>query len=378
MLLSEMVRRIRSEEELFIDPNSYTQESPTDWMTMVSRSIQLTEPSIVYFRFELYYYVQPYSGTKAGGNARLLVDGLPICSAGEIGNLVVGGGYTITRSGYIYLESGSYTFEFQLSAYTAYYGYVRLQGVQLRRLNFSDVKQVRVNSGWIAAPNAAETTIINQNVALPMRRTVVGPLKQIPVQLIIYMERQNLRQSILRNPGESEVSGKLNWKLYINDVQVAWSERRGDFESGSTENQSYSEGAYGLYRVLRDAGETINIKVKVYNATGETASVRAILSLFACPWIIPDAEYEPLSLSFPQGSTLYLTLEPLSSNPTKSIKLGKRRAWSFGDATDYYSTASGTDILDWYYTFERLEVSSCLLLIGGFGGCISTIAVDVR
>jgi hypothetical protein len=60
------------------------------------------------------------------------------------------------------------------------------------------------------------------------------------------------------------------------------------------------------------------------------------------------------------------------------LKLGFQRAWSFGDNTNYYSIASGTDILSWNYTFESVEVSSCLLLVSGYGGCISIIAVDVR
>lgn len=379
MLLSEMVRKIRSEEELFVDTNTYTQNYPTDWVTKVSKNIQLDEPAIIYFKFELFYQTQPYTGTRARGNARVLLGGVPLCSTGEQGHGPDGGAQgTVTRAGYIYLGSGSYTFDFQLSGFTFNDGYIRLQGVQLRRLNFSDVAGTRVNSGWVWAPNNAETTILNQNITLPSRGTVVGNLKQIPVQFLFYMEQDNWRSSILQNPGESTVSGKLNWRLYINDVHTAWNDRRGDFESGQTDYQSYSEGAYGLYKAERTAGETINVKVKVYNAIGGGASVRAILTPFICPWIIPDTEYQPLSLSFPQGSTLYITLEPLSSDPTKTLKLGKRRAWSFGDATDYYSTASGTGILYWNYTFEVVEVSNCLLLIGGSGGCISVIAVDVR
>jgi hypothetical protein len=379
MLLSEMVRKIRSEEELFKDTNTYTVNTPTDWVTRVSKTIQLTEPSIIHFYFELFYLTQPYSGTIAYGNARVLVDGVPACSTGEQGWGPDGGAQvTVPRSGYIHLGAGSHTLDFQVSGYRFSDGYIRLQNVQLRKLKFSDTAGLMVNSGYVNAPNAAETTIINQNITIPSRRTVAGGLKQVPVQMILYMERQNWRNSVLLNPGEGNVNGKLNWKLYINDVQTAWSERKGDFDSGLTDNQSYSEGAYGLYRGLRTAGETLNVKVKAYNAVGSDVSVRAVLNHFACPWIITSVEYEPLSLDFPQGSTLYLTLEPLSLNPTKTLKLGKKRAWSFGDSTDYYSAASGTDILSWSYTFEILKASDCLLLIGGDGGCISAIAVDVR
>ncbi|MEM3581526.1 MAG: hypothetical protein QXQ64_09785, partial [Candidatus Bathyarchaeia archaeon] len=109
----------------------------------------------------------------------------------------------------------------------------------------------------------------------------------------------------------------------------------------------------------------------------QTPSQSSILHTF-CPWILGTSEHQPIQLDFPQGSTLYLVLEPLWGNPTKTVKLGKKRAFSFGDATDYYSTASGTDILAWNYTFETVEVGQAVLLIGGYGGCISIIGVDVR
>jgi hypothetical protein len=83
-------------------------------------------------------------------------------------------------------------------------------------------------------------------------------------------------------------------------------------------------------------------------------------------------------MDFPQGSTMYVVLEPLNLNPTKNLKLGRVRGVSFGDSTDFYSTSSGTGIQSWNYTFETVEVSNCLLNISGEGGCISILAVDVR
>jgi hypothetical protein len=71
-------------------------------------------------------------------------------------------------------------------------------------------------------------------------------------------------------------------------------------------------------------------------------------------------------------------LEPLMSNPTKNLKLGKKRAVSFGDSTDYYSTGSGTNILSWNYTFEIVEVDDCVLVVEGYGGCIAVVGVDLR
>ncbi len=73
-----------------------------------------------------------------------------------------------------------------------------------------------------------------------------------------------------------------------------------------------------------------------------------------------------------------MTLEPLDKDPTKNSKIGKVRAVSYGDATDFYSTASGTGILSHTYTFEIVAVSDVSVFVNGFGGCISLVGVDER
>ncbi|MEM2249051.1 MAG: hypothetical protein QXJ46_06045 [Candidatus Bathyarchaeia archaeon] len=379
MLLSEMVRRIRSEEFLVNDASQYQQVSVTDWVTKTTKTVVLNEDAIIWFTFSLYYYSAPYSGSGIGGNARLLVDGIPVCSTGE-GYVIDGGSQgTLTASGFIYLSAGQHTFDFQVSVYrntrTAN-NYVRLQGIQIKKICFSDSRGQLINSGAVNAPNNAETTVIDSNITFPSRRLAAGRIKQVPARIIVYAEGVNGRYSVLKNPGESNDSGKLNWRLFINNIQVSWTGRRGDNESSLTDNITYSEGAYGYYETVINADQTVNIKLKVYNATGSSLNVRAIMYIFMCPWIIGAQAYEPLNLTFPQGSTLYLVLEPLNSDPTKTIQLGGARAWDLG--YNYYNTASGTGILYWNYTFESVEVGQCVLLVSGNGGCISIIAVDVR
>jgi len=101
--------------------------------------------------------------------------------------------------------------------------------------------------------------------------------------------------------------------------------------------------------------------------------------VIACPWIlVDDTDFEPIILDFPQGSTLYLMLEPLITNPTKNIKIGKVRAVSFGDTTDYYSTDSGTGILQHDYQFVEVKNGAVLLYMYGWGGCVSSIGIDIR
>jgi len=38
----------------------------------------------------------------------------------------------------------------------------------------------------------------------------------------------------------------------------------------------------------------------------------------------------------------------------------------------------GTGIVTWNYTFETVEVENSVLLVEGYGACISIIGVDVR
>jgi hypothetical protein len=83
-------------------------------------------------------------------------------------------------------------------------------------------------------------------------------------------------------------------------------------------------------------------------------------------------------MDFPQGSTLYLMLEPLNLNPTKTVGVGKKRAVSFGDATDYYSVGSGTGLLSFDYTFEVVSLSDVNLYLSGLGACVGYIGVDTR
>jgi len=376
MLLSEMVRKIRYEKNVLVDGNYYTQNAVTDWVTVRTVNVELPVACLFYIQFRTKLVVTGSPWTT-GGAGRCVVDGIPVVSSGELyHNQNTSTTITVTRVFYIVLNAGSHTIEFQLSIFTIGYSgnNVGVGEITIKQLCFSDMTNLLKNSGYINVSASTTVTIINENIPIPARKTCAGAVKQVQLHIFVYADAQNYRLSRMKNPGESNDSC-LNWRLKMNDSAVAWTDRRGDFDSGATANQSYAEGAYGYYTALITAGQTINVKVEVYNGSSDR-NVRAIVIVFACPWIIPSAEYEPLSLSFPQGSTLYIVLEPLSSDPTKSIRLGYVRAWDLG--YNYYSTASGTGILNWNYTFEAVPVEQCILLVSGGGGCISIIAVDVR
>ena len=183
------------------------------------------------------------------------------------------------------------------------------------------------------------------------------------------------RYSVLKNPGESNESDRVNWKIFLNGSQKPWTERRGDYGGGE---KTRGVGAYGLYCASLSFNSQYTVSVKAYNGRASDETVEAYIGLACSPWLIPTWEYEPLSLDFPQGSTLYLTLEPLFSNPTKRFRIGKRRAIRFSDSCDFYHEQSGADILKCAYTFEDVEVDKAVCLLSGFGGCVSIVGVDVR
>lgn len=374
-----MVRKISKEALLVSDTTTYSISNTTsDWVTKTTKNITLDSPAIVVIDFTVAAYAAPVSGKVIGGNGRLLVDNVPVICSGEL-HYNPGSG-SVNRRIYLVLPAGNHTLDFQLACFantgtTTDPCNVRLYDIYIRKLMFSDVGAQRIDSGLVSAANAATTTVLDVNFIVPSRRTVAGPLNQVPLKAFFLVYGDGSRTSRMKNPGEAE-DAALNWKLFINDVQTKWTERKGDFDSGDTTNASYAESAYGFYEALRTAGETINFKVKVYNNTGGAKNVRATLCIFACPWIIGPSEYQPFQLSFPPGSTLYVVLEPLSADPTKNLKIGYVRAWNLN--YNYYYTASGTGIVEANYTFEKVDPSESVIRIDGNGGCISIIGVDVR
>ena len=377
MLLSEMVRRVGNEQNLVSDTTFSGGNTVHDWTTRKSFTVSLATARNVLVVFSLKMRnTEPYSyAVKAGG--RCLIDGTPIFGSGMM-NVSVPSSSTVyyTFCAITVLSSGSHTFDFQTSiAYTASASVsIEIGDIYIGFVDFAD--SIFTSSyASLDIPSGSTMNVINRSISIPpARRTCVGSIKKFNVNVLALMWVDDAAISFVKNPGESASAG-VNWQIFLNDVQVAWTERRDDYQ---TNNPAYCEGAYGLYSFQADPGTTQNIKINCYNISGSNRTVKASIIIIVSPWIMGYTEGEILGLSFPQGSTLYLVLEPLWLNAAKTVKLGKRRARTFGDATDYYSIASGADILVWSYTFESIEVSNCILVVDGWGGCISVIAVDVR
>jgi hypothetical protein len=166
----------------------------------------------------------------------------------------------------------------------------------------------------------------------------------------------------MENPGDALTNGV---QVLLDGVQKSWSERH----QGDTNGMA----AGGKCYVAASAGVSHSITITMDN--GATA---VNVNVAVCPWILPSALSEIITLSISQGSTLYVMEEPLDGNPTKYTYVGKVRGITFGASTDYYSSASAVGISAFSYTFESVKASQCLLQVYGLGGCISIIAVDVR
>jgi len=377
LLFSEQVRWIRDEEELVKDTAIY--ESPLaehDWTLRVSKSITLTAEKIVCVRFDA--RVKSITTAWVCGAARVLLGGAPLISSGgmEAYNATV----LRTRTIFLILPAGSYTFDFQSSAWHGGANVTAgVTNIYIGGFNFPDKNGVSHDSGLVSAAATATTTMINRDITIPAtRRLAVGPIKKYMVYITAYMERDAQRVSKVKNIGEADEASFFNWKILINDIQRNWLDRADDHLPRDVSDLTFAEGAYGKLAIPLDPGSTFNLKINVYNGFTTAYSGRALVRVLVCPWLLGDVLHEPVALDFPQGSTLYVILEPLDLDPTKHVKIGMKRGISFGDATDYYSTASGTGILIHSYTFEVVDVSKSLLLVGGLGGCVSALGVDVR
>jgi hypothetical protein len=242
----------------------------------------------------------------------------------NIGTLNIGGHSTTSISyvpfgGLFSLPAGNYTVNLQIKSSSSS-GIAYVKNFNLGIISFADCSTVDLQASG------------SSSISLSSRKTCVGTLKQA----ILYISAHNSTAPTLTVDGNTK-----SWTL--------------------------NEGECFTYiaPATLDANHTVNVSAGSY---------AVVLS----PWILSNVDTQVLNLNFPQGSTLYHILEPLWLDPTKTAKIGQKRAVSFGDTTDYYYVASGTGILNANYIFENVEVSNCLLLVSGYGGCISIIAVDVR
>ena len=363
-MLSEQVRMIRDEEVLATGATAW--DAVQGWKDQKTVNVTLTEPRI------LYVWMRTDVDTNDGGVARALLDGVPVVSSGYFDG-------DIDRDVFIVLPAGSYVVKFQTSCHEGTGSGVRLQDTKVALLNFPDKQRETWDSGSVPVAAATEETVLNEDFTVPAtRKLAVGSIKKYVCIVTVYgwADAGGVNYAVNRhnNPGESNVADMVNWKIFLDDVQVSWTERNAD--KGTVDHNA--PGSYGRYVVALDPSTVYNLKLKAYNGCGSSRNCRAYVDVVLCPWFLSDVDYEPVSLDFPQGSTLYVVLEPLNTNPMKAVRIGRVRFMSFGTATDYYASEEATGIIVFDYTFEIVEVVNSILSAKGFGGCISVLGVDVQ
>lgn len=329
VLLGEQVRHLSTEERLINDTATYTRDNAA-WGTIHDYgNITLSEDSLIIFKF-----------TADTASAYRL----------KIGSFYVHGCYAAAvYTGIAFVAAGTHAVIMEQRNGVGS-GSIRL--FQLGKAKFSD---------QIYSALAAYSTQISKTLAQRSPASFFGTLKNAVFAVRVWAYTP-AAQTNFENPGDSLTNGV---SLAVDGSQITWTDRVQD--TGSLENAS----AYYYCSLSVGSAHTFAI-------TKDNANTVVHISIIGCPWLLFAGLNEPITLEFLQLSTLYLTLEPLDANPTKDSKIGKIRSVSYGDTTDYYSTATGTNILSHNYTFEVVKVPSVSVFASGLGGCISYVAVDMR
>jgi hypothetical protein len=375
MLFSEMVRRISDEEQLENDSGPYdtTVADLHDWTMLESKTITLPKAQLIYVE-----WATTAKGSNPNCASRLTVNNVPIVSTGSIPSVDV----PVVRKAYVYLLAGAYILDFETSQWKtpASDEYVRISNIVVGRLNFADLSGLTVLGDLSTYTPGEETAMFTQNIIVPSARKLpCGKVKQYTLLAYFYLNRSYFleRNNLILHPGEGAVADKINFRVYINDVQQVMTARAEDYNANA-DNPDYGAGCFGMLSIPVDADSVKALKVTVEDEAADGTVCSYYVQWVLCPWIIPAQEYEPITFSFSDGSTVYITTEPLDANPTKTVKIGKARVVSFGDATDNYYSTSGEGIHADHYTFEFITVAGCLMFISGFGGCISVVGADMR
>jgi len=337
-MLTEQVRVLADESSL-IDVATEYSVMGTAWQTLHDYgNVTLSKAALIVLSF------QDRVGTGYTGSIRIKIGGTYFI----VGVTTTSDAYeTFTVIGYF--AAGTYDVLARGRNNDAAHS-TFIKNFKLGIVNFSD----EVGQTMTTYASAISKTVAS-------RETCAGALKQAAIVVTCFAQTP-AGQANFENVGETLTNGV---SMTVDSVQVSWTRRYQDTVS----IQSASAIYYGVVTV----GSAHTVAISKRNA-----NTVVYISVYLCPWILGPSDLEPVTMNFPPASTLYVTLEPLDLNPTKNLKIGKKRSVSFGDAMDYYYTATGTNIVAGSYTLEPLEPGDNFLIANGTGGCISIIAVDLR
>ncbi|MCL4436134.1 MAG: hypothetical protein M1503_10130 [Thaumarchaeota archaeon] len=376
-LTMETIRKVESEATLYSD-TAVSANDVHDWATQKTKTVTLKSQTLIGVYFTAKIGV-PGSGLIGKGGARVLLDDVPLVTLRGTVQQPYAGDYSVgSRGVLLILAAGTYTFKIQTSLTSA--GdtsmHIHIDPIIMGSFDLPDDTAFDQDSGNTSITTVTEQTLVTLNIPVPAKRTtILGDLRKYTCIVTVYAEHQNSRTTKMKNTGESNEASFFNCKLFIDGVQVDWASSESDYEN--TDNPTFGEGAYGRYTCNFAENTFHNIKIKIYNGYGTDQTGRVRATAILCPWLF-GTDSEPVNFGFPQGSTVYLMAEPLFENPTKSIKLGRKRGVTFGDAADFFSTSTGADRTSFNYTFEMVQPAVAQFYLTGIGVCITSIGVDLR
>ena len=343
-LLVEQVRDIES-EETFIDDSTHYSAPSTSWDTLHDYgNVTTPKAGLLIFHIDAHRGVSGYDGY-----VRLKVGSNYVWAHKE-----TSGGVSGHHECFCYVDAGTYD--------------ILVQGIQGGAS--SEMSVDKFVCGFVAFSDMNGSFLASYSSQISItpanRETCIGALKQAVFRVQVYGVTAG-GQTNFENVGDSFTNGV---SLAVDGSQIDFDVRNQDALGGA--------GAHAEYFAALSVGSA-----HTFTVTKDNANTTVYISIVACPWLIYDTLHQPVTLDIPQGSTLYLMLEPLDglTDPTKYAYIGKVRAFSFGDATDYYYSLSGTGIQTPTYTFEIVDGQTSLLYVKGSlntGACISHIAVDLR
>jgi len=362
-------RLLEDEQYVIHDSNSYNISDTTDWTTLVTKQINLSKAMLVYI------YVKVTAGSDAYGAVRV-TDGTNVFLAtGGLNN------ETVEREVLVPLSAGSHNLNFQGACWNRGTTNITLEDLKVGFINFADLATAHYHE-TVTIQASSSANLVDQQFTMPDGKTPAGPLKEVPLYIVAIAGAEQ-RGTKMLNSGESTPSLKHGVKLQIDGYSQDWTFRYNDDDDGNGSNLLYGEGSFAIAKIIKNPGNQVHIILTGNDTTDSTMDMTVDVWVFACPWILPGGWSEPISLDFPIYSTLNVMVEPLMNNGTAAVYLGKQRAKSFGSDTDYYDSASGSGILIFTHTFEKIKPSALQLLFYTlsspmWASCISNIMVDVR
>jgi hypothetical protein len=342
-ILAEQERLIASEQNLINDATQYANATNGSWVVIHDwGNITLGSAGIVLIKFDIALDI-------TGGNSAVRI---------KVGSNYVFTAYTDvvsfqTFGTAIWLAAGTY--DIKAEGYLNAFGSTRnlyLENFQCGLSAFNDQQG-----------SAVHTYSSGTSFTVSNRTTPVGPLQQATYFVQVYAVTSGASTS-LENIGDNFTNGV---SILIDGAQVNWAERITEEGQGGTS---------GKVSLPYNVGSSHTVTISKRN--GSTA---VTITVIACPWILcqPSTPGIPVNIYFSQGSTVYCMLEPWFTNPTsKFVGVGGVHGVTFSQADDYYSSATGADLVNFSYMMDIVDILNNNLMAYGLGGCIGVVAVDAR